>query len=233
MTRPVITTATTWANTPKDFQEPDSATFAEGFQGVVAQPDATLRAFPKASDQNWHMNRTDQGLSHVLDRGVPDWDIDQPYTQGSRCNYLGVIYKSIQSGIGRNPETDVSYWVRDDKEITDRIEAIERRICDNLFTGTHAAGPTFSVLNLSKDIRDYRYLLVNSDQLTAQEDPTYMQSALVPTMYLEVGGVFTYIASSNIFETYQIKYNSSTSIQVASYSSVSDNNSIKSVYGIS
>lgn len=110
MTRPVITIATTWANTPKDFQEPDSATFAEGFQGVVAQPDATLREFPKASDQNWHMNRTDQALAHILNYGIPAWDIEQEYTQGAKCQLNGIDYICIQNNTGRSPDINRSEW---------------------------------------------------------------------------------------------------------------------------
>ena len=110
MTRPVITAATTWANTPRDFQEPDYATFAEGFQGVVAQPDATLREFPKASDQNWHMNRTDQGLAHILNYGIPEWDIGQSYSQGAKCQLNGIDYICIQDNLGRSPDANRAEW---------------------------------------------------------------------------------------------------------------------------
>ena len=86
-----------------DVVMPDEVKIAEGW----------LVEVPPRQYWNWMQNRTDVNLAYIFQRGVPEWDISVEYLANkSFVVYNGIIYKSILTGVGKNPESETSYWVR-------------------------------------------------------------------------------------------------------------------------
>ena len=86
-----------------DVVMPEEAKIAEGW----------LVEVPPRQYWNWMQNRTDVNLAYIFQRGVPEWDISVEYLANkSFVVYNGIIYKSILTGVGKNPESQTSYWVR-------------------------------------------------------------------------------------------------------------------------
>lgn len=87
--------------------------------GDVVMPEAVkiaegwLVEVPPRQYWNWMQNRTDVNLAYIFQRGVPEWDISVEYLANkSFVVYNGVVYKCILTGVGKNPESQPTYWVR-------------------------------------------------------------------------------------------------------------------------
>ena len=86
-----------------DVVMPEEVKIAEGW----------LVEVPPRQYWNWMQNRTDVNLAYIFQRGVPEWDISVEYLANkSFVVYNGVIYKCILTGVGKNPESQPTYWVR-------------------------------------------------------------------------------------------------------------------------
>lgn len=86
-----------------DVVMPDEVKIAEGW----------LVEVPPRQYWNWMQNRTDVNLAYIFQRGIPDWDISVEYLANrSFVVYNGVVYKCILTGVGKNPESQPTYWVR-------------------------------------------------------------------------------------------------------------------------
>ena len=61
---------------------------------------------------NWFWNHLTRALSHINQRGIPEWDIEteylanKSYVQGSD----GTVYRAKMDGKGNNPVTDRVHW---------------------------------------------------------------------------------------------------------------------------
>ena len=87
--------------------------------GDVVMPDPVkitegwLVEVPPRQYWNWMQNRTDVNLAYIFQRGVPEWDISVEYLANkSFVVHNGVVYKCILTGVGKNPESQPTYWVR-------------------------------------------------------------------------------------------------------------------------
>lgn len=86
-----------------DVVMPDEVKIAEGW----------LVEVPPRQYWNWMQNRTDVNLAYIFQRGVPEWDISVEYLANkSFVVYNGIVYKCILTGIGKNPESQPTYWAR-------------------------------------------------------------------------------------------------------------------------
>ena len=55
-------------------------------------------------------------ISYLFQMGIPEWDDEQEYHTGSRCQYSGVVYRSLtDTNVNHNPSTDGTNW---EKELT-------------------------------------------------------------------------------------------------------------------
>lgn len=72
---------------------------------------------PLESDFNYIDARQDQGLAYVLQKGIAEWDNSTEYQANkSYVQYGGKVYKCIQTGTNKQPDTQSAYW-RDEKGI--------------------------------------------------------------------------------------------------------------------
>ncbi len=73
---------------------------------------------PLESDFNYIDARQDQGLAYILQKGVPEWDSSTEYQANkSYVQYGGKVYKCIQTGVNKQPNTQPSFW-RDEQGIS-------------------------------------------------------------------------------------------------------------------
>ena len=73
---------------------------------------------PLESDFNYIDARQDQGLAYLLQKGIPEWDGSTEYRANkSYVQYNGKIYKCIQTGTNKQPDTHLTYW-RDEQGIS-------------------------------------------------------------------------------------------------------------------
>lgn len=84
---------------------PDTLKIQTGW--IVERPDFEY--------MNWIQNRQDTGIAYAFQLGVPEWDSTVEYQFSSNnwasyTQYKGKVYKSIQTGTNKNPETQTAYW---------------------------------------------------------------------------------------------------------------------------
>lgn len=102
--------------------------------GDIVMPDASkieegwLVEVPPRQYWNWMQNRTDTNIAHLFQRGVPEWDNTVEYLNNkSFVVYNGIVYKSIQTGTNKNPQTEVAYWKRafsDWSQVSDAVSSL-------------------------------------------------------------------------------------------------------------
>lgn len=71
---------------------------------------------PAFEYMNWLQNRQDTFLAYYNQMGVAEWDVGTEYqhatTYSSYVQYNDVVYKSIQIGTAKTPDTETAYWVQ-------------------------------------------------------------------------------------------------------------------------
>lgn len=90
---------------------------------IVAPSDVKIQTgwtaeVPPFQWENYLQNRQDNGLLHLFQKGISEWDAASNYyfTASGTRSYVqgsdGTIYVSVQDSIGQNPTTDASntYW---------------------------------------------------------------------------------------------------------------------------
>lgn len=67
---------------------------------------------PTNSDFNYIDARQDQGLAYVLQKGITEWDASTEYQANkSFVQYNGKLYKSIQTGVNKQPDIQTTFWL--------------------------------------------------------------------------------------------------------------------------
>lgn len=70
---------------------------------------------PTRGEMNFELNRYDNGLNYLLQRGIADWSADETdYAVGAIVRYTNNQYYQLfgTATTGVNPATDVSNWIR-------------------------------------------------------------------------------------------------------------------------
>lgn len=99
-----------------DVVMPEEVKIAEGW----------LVEVPPRQYWNWMQNRTDVNLAYIFQRGVPEWDISVEYLANkSFVVYNGIVYKCILTGVGKNPESQPTYWVRAFRDWSEIGQAVD------------------------------------------------------------------------------------------------------------
>lgn len=71
---------------------------------------------PAFEYMNWLQNRQDKSIAYTYQMGIPEWDgtTEYQYASGysSYVQYNGIVYKAIQTGTNKTPNTETAYWER-------------------------------------------------------------------------------------------------------------------------
>lgn len=71
---------------------------------------------PAFEYMNWLQNRQDKSIAYTYQMGITEWDgtTEYQYASGysSYVQYNGVVYKAIQTGTNKTPNTETAYWER-------------------------------------------------------------------------------------------------------------------------
>lgn len=66
---------------------------------------------PSMQYWNWLENRQDQAIAYLMQQGIAEWNSTIEYQSGSSfITYDGNLYKSIQTGTNKQPDTEPTYW---------------------------------------------------------------------------------------------------------------------------
>jgi hypothetical protein len=100
--------------------------------GDITNPGSTkintgwiVEAVPRQT-WNWFENRQDNNIAYILQKGLPEWDALTEY-QATRAyvQRSGVIYKALLTGVGQDPLTATTYWVKAFVESMPSSEALK------------------------------------------------------------------------------------------------------------
>lgn len=107
-----------------DIQKPDMTKQWASSGDKTPPSDALLASgwnsgdIPSNTDFNYIDARQDQGLAYLLQKGVPEWDSSTEYQANkSYVQYGGKVYKCIQTGTNKQPDTQPAYW-RDEQGVS-------------------------------------------------------------------------------------------------------------------
>jgi len=71
---------------------------------------------PAFEYMNWLQNRQDKSIAYTYQMGITEWDgtTEYQYASGysSYVQYNGIVYKAIQTGTNKTPNTETAYWER-------------------------------------------------------------------------------------------------------------------------
>lgn len=59
---------------------------------------------------NWIENRQDTGLAYIYQEGIVEWDSGTEYTENAYIKYDGLVYKSLQQNINKQPDIEDENW---------------------------------------------------------------------------------------------------------------------------
>lgn len=100
-----------------DIQKPDMSKQWANAGDKTPPADSLINAgwisgdIPTNTDFNFIDARQDQGVAYILQKGIPEWDSATEYQAGkSWVQYGGRVYKAIQTGVNKQPDTQVSFW---------------------------------------------------------------------------------------------------------------------------
>jgi hypothetical protein len=65
---------------------------------------------PTLQDFNTLFYEITSQLAYILQQGIPEWETNTTYKNGSFCQVAGVLYKSIQDNNTGHAVTDSSWW---------------------------------------------------------------------------------------------------------------------------
>lgn len=66
---------------------------------------------PSFAYVNYIENRQDQAIAYMMQQGIPEWSNAIEYQNGSSfIQYGGKVYKCIQTGTNKQPDTQPAYW---------------------------------------------------------------------------------------------------------------------------
>jgi hypothetical protein len=125
-----------WASSG-DVEAPSPAKIATGW---------VVEAVPRQW-WNWFENRQDTNIAYMLQKGIPEWDVDTEYlTNKSYVQRNNVVYKCIVTNTNTDPSTTPANWVKAFPESSASLEAL-RTVTPALnklayFTGADTAATT-------------------------------------------------------------------------------------------
>jgi len=100
-----------------DIQKPDMAKTWANAGDKTPPADSLINTgwnsgdIPANTDFNFIDARQDQGVAYMLQKGIPEWDSATEYQANkSWVQYGGKIYKAIQTGVNKQPNTQTAYW---------------------------------------------------------------------------------------------------------------------------
>lgn len=103
-----------WASSG-DITAPDPAKIATGW---------VVEAVPRQW-WNWFENRQDTNIAYMLQKGIPEWDVDTEYlTNKSYVQRNNVVYKCIVTNTNTDPATTPLNWVKAFPESSAALEAL-------------------------------------------------------------------------------------------------------------
>lgn len=107
-----------------DIQKPDMSKQWANAGDKTPPADSLINAgwisgdIPTNTDFNFIDARQDQGVAYMLQKGIPEWDSATEYQANkSYIQYGGKVYKCIQTGTNKQPDTQLSYW-RDEQGVS-------------------------------------------------------------------------------------------------------------------
>lgn len=100
-----------------DIQKPDMSKQWASSGDKTAPADSLIASgwnsgdIPTNTDFNFIDARQDQGLAYMLQKGIPEWDASTEYQANkSFVQYNGKLYKSLQTGVNKQPDTQTTFW---------------------------------------------------------------------------------------------------------------------------
>jgi hypothetical protein len=144
-----------WASAG-DITAPDPSKIAAGW---------VVEAVPRQW-WNWFENRQDTNIAYMLQKGLPEWDVDTEYlTNKSYVQRNGVVYKCILTNTNLDPATTPANWVKAFPESSASLEAI-RAVTPVADTFVYFTSPTAAAT--SSVTAFMRTLLDDVDAATAR-----------------------------------------------------------------
>ena len=156
---------------------------------------------PPAEWFNYLQNRTDKFLSYLIQKGIPEWDINTNYiTSKSFVTQNGNIYSAKQNHTGQSPALDVTfvYWrLLIDATGSIPVSSQAYLLARANHTGTQAQS---TIVNLVSDLAAKELLSNKVVDFSAPNNTTYPTTQAVATLVAggSAGGLLKTESSANV-----------------------------------